>query len=269
MKLRFFFPEHISEFAYAVLYQNRTVFRNPLFHLCFAEPTQSHLHMPSKTVCELALPMPHYALCNRFWLEEKEFSLLTCLPKDAELLQTAEPEGLMQTVADLFRAVLAFTDEKNTLRTTMRVETLFQDTCKIIKEEISSSLIMDTDLSGTDGVTTSLDRDSFMLVIGLLVPPLAGAGHLHASLERSAGGATITLLSDGAIHNPFHRSLARAIGAACGFTLTFTDNGVRLLLPAAAPTDSLVLAADLACDTITVQIGMLLSDGAGQATECP
>ena len=268
MKLRFFYPTHIGAFAYAVLYKQRVVYSNPLFQLCFTAPTQSHLTMPTKTVRSYETPVPHYALCNRFWLEEKEFTLLSCLPKDAELLQTEEPEGVMQTVADLFRAVLAFTDQRNTGHTVMRADLLFQDVCRIINEKITSSLGRLADSANVKGATTALDRDGLMLVIGLLVPILAGHGQLMAGLEKEQSDVTLVLTAAGGITNVFYRSLARAIGAACGFSITFTENGVRLLLPAATA-EGLVLSSNITADAVAVQIGMLLSEGAEQSIADP
>lgn len=264
MRMRFFLPQPVATFAYAVYRGGHAVLRNPLFRACFDRPGAIDALVRDKTAYHFEEPIPHWAIRHRFSLCGEEYALLICLPDEASRSGEQSPEAAMQAVADLFRVVLAFTDKANTTHAAVSVRTLFREVCTIVRKRVSATLAVQGEDSVSEAAVASLDREGFMLTLGFLLPCLAaGNGRIYAGLqEEPEGEVAMVLEGAGEVSNAFHRSLAAAVGAACGFEVRFTPKGASFLLHKTAADSRLLLAADPTVDLACVDIGMLLCEQA-------
>ena len=258
MRLRFFYSDEPAAFAYAVYGEGKPVLRSPLYRARYGTHDIARLPVMEKEPFLLTEPVPHYVLINRFFLGGQRYLLLTCLPQEELSAEEGNVALRMQAVPDLFRAVLSCTDSRETTPTLQLLRALQGELCLALRNRFSAEVEESADPALAATASLMLDREGFMMTVGFLVPHLLGGRRLTVAAEAEGDTLAITLTADKTVTNPFHRALAAAVGQACGFTVTFPENGIRFSMAACAPTSALLSSGILYADEDCMSIGAML-----------
>ncbi len=235
MKFRHLLSTDIGPIAFAIYRDGLLILRNPAHRALFSPEDIPAIPENDQRAYYFEHPTPHLAVRNTIMLDKKIYSLFSMLPleEDRSYPPIQEEATDFIPIRSLFSLLLAIADGACTAPIAQAVAPLFEDCCAELQKQISTLLRQRANENLRTTAFTLVDREGLVLCLSIAISCLALDGcEITASLDREVDGAhTMTFLAQHGIENEFHRAYLQTVAAACGFSLTLLENGIRFHLP--------------------------------------